>query len=59
MHLTEHRYALFGLFDHLDAAGDVSVEVAAAWREWLEASDARGRLFVALVAVQVMAGKPM
>jgi len=35
--------AQFGLFDHLDAAvaaGDVSAEAAAAWRVWLEESDA-------------------
>ncbi len=54
--------AAFGLFDHLDAAvaaGDVSAEAAAAWRVWLEASDARGRLFVASVAVRVVAEKPM
>jgi len=52
----------FGLFGHLEAAvaaGDVSREAATAWREWLEASDARGRLFVASVAVRVVAEKPM
>lgn len=52
----------FGLFDYLAAAvaaGDVSAEAAAAWREWLEASDARGRLFVASVAFRVVAEKPM
>jgi SAM-dependent methyltransferase len=54
--------AQFGLFDYLDAAvaaGDVSAEAAAAWREWLEASDARGYLFVASVAVRVVAEKAM
>jgi SAM-dependent methyltransferase len=55
---ADNQFHLLAYLDAAVAAGDVSVGAATAWREWLEAADARGQLFVAPVGFHVIARKP-